>query len=183
MASKALVAKKATKTAKAAPRSAFPEPVDAAISITELPSIELVAECIANRTKLYFDGEGREGSVLADTLNRAKTGSDLFAESELVKMADHLGETLTVLSIDGVNNSDEGNDGLGVWLVVSMSTQDGELIKMAVGAADAFAKIIALNEFGELPFPVAFERSTKKTRSGFYPINCVSRRQKDGSTF
>jgi hypothetical protein len=30
---------------------------------------------------------------------------------------------------------------------------------------------------------VAFERSKKATKAGFYPINLLSRKQKDGSTF
>ena len=58
-----------------------------------------------------------------------------------------------------------------------------EAIKLAVGQSDPLAKIVKLHELGELPWPVAFERSKKATKAGFYPINLLSRKLKDGSTF
>ena len=161
---------------------AMAKPIDAAISIYEIPSSEMVVEALTNRQKLYFDGDVSGDSYLADTINNAESGDDLFAASELDAVEDHLDETLTIRSIVGVRNSDfEG--GLGVYLIVEAVTLDGEALRLAVGQSDPLAKIVKLHELEQLPWPVAFERSKKPTKSGFYPINLLSRKQRDGSTF
>lgn len=181
MASKALAPVKAARPkATAAKRS--PVVVDAATTIYDIPSSELVADALNSHSKLYFDGDVSGDSFLADTIAGAESGADLFAESELGKVEDHLGETLIINAVEAVRNS-EFEGGIGVYLIVEALTLDGEAIKLAVGQSDPLAKIVKLHELGELPWPVAFERSKKATKAGFYPINLLSRKQKDGSTF
>lgn len=181
-------AKKAPAAKKAAPRSAVlatttqeprlpgvaPEPVEGAVVIYDLPTVAEVRDAIKHRTKLFYDGETDSESILAQTLGKASTPDALFAESELGKVEDHLGETLTITELAGVRNSSfEG--GLGVYLIAVAITQDGEELRLAVGQSDPVGKLIALHEMGALPFAVAFERSERPTRSGFYPINLLDR--------
>lgn len=183
MASKALAPVKKVAARPPAKRVSTGDVVEeAAITIYDIPTSELVVTALNEHTKLYFDGDVSGDSYLADTISAAESGDDLFAASELEKVDDYLGDTLTIQQIVGVRNSDfEG--GLGVYLIVEATTLDGELLRLAVGQSDPLAKIVKLHELGALPFPVAFERSSKATKSGFYPINLLSRKSKDGKTF
>jgi hypothetical protein len=155
---------------------------EAAITIYDIPSSELVVQALNDHTKLFFDGDTSGDSFLASVIDGAQSADDLFAESELDAVENHLGETLTIQSVDGVRNSDfEG--GLGVYLIVTATTLDGELLRLAVGQGDPLAKIVKLHELDALPYPVAFERSEKPTKRGFYPINLLGRKTKSGGTF
>lgn len=154
--------------------------VQAAVDITELPSTEMVIEAIREGTQFHFAGENDGSSVLASTLERfvnkgeSASLSDLAESSELDATKDHLDEWLTILSIDGINNADPANAGpgtLGVYLVVSYATRDGEIRKMAVGAKSPFGYIVALNEADLLPAVIRFVKAERPTKSGFYPIN------------
>jgi hypothetical protein len=145
--------------------------------IIDIPTIAEVTDAIEQGYKLHFDGETQD-NVLLSTLKGASSRADLAAASSggLLKMIDHLGEKIRVTGIDGVNNADPGNDGagtLGVYLVASIVTRDGEVAKMAVGAKQPFAYIVALNEWGELPCDLSFEKATKPTKNGFFPINAI----------
>ena len=168
----------ATKQLATTKRSAPATITEADLDISGIPTLEEVSGAIQGGYKLHVDSDGQGDSVLLGALKNAKSKADLAAISsgDLEKMADHLGEWLTVTAIDGVNNADPGNDGpgtLGVYLVVSATTPDGEAIKMAIGAKQPFSYLVALNEWGELPARVMFEKAKRATKAGFFPINCV----------
>ncbi len=167
-------------TAAPARRAKTSEVVEVAEVIYDVPTINQVKEAIQNRSKLFFDGDESGDSILIGTLAKAKDGFDLFAESELEKVEDHLGETLTITAVNAVRNS-EFEGGLGVYLIVTAVDVDGGEFRLAVGQTDPIAKIVSLSEMGQLPWAVCFERSSKPTRAGFYPINLLSRQMRDGS--
>lgn len=173
------------RTSQAPRRAPAPKPEvveEAALVIFATPTIAQVQAAIASRTRLFFDGDAGSESILAGVLGKATDGFDLFAESTLEKVEDHLGELLTVTSIDAVRNSDyEG--GLGVYLICTFVSADGEEIRMAIGQTDPLAKIVALAELGQLPWAVEFARSERATKGGFYPINLLSRQLKGGGSF
>ena len=147
----------------------------ATYTIDAVPSKSQVIDAIASGSKLFFEGdESGASTILPGILSAADNPLDVFAGGELEKVEDHYGEILTVLSIDGVRNSDfEG--GLGIYLVVSAATIEGEVIRMGVGSTDAIGKLVTLNDLGAFPWKVSFERATKATKAGFFPVNLVNR--------
>lgn len=170
--------KAVAKTSQAPRRPARTEVVVASFPIEDVPTKAQVIEAIASGSKLYFDGDETTGSILPGILANAENPLDVFAVGELEKVEDHYGEVLTILSIDGVRNSDfEG--GLGIYLVVSAATVEGEVIRLAVGQMDPVAKLAALNEMNAFPWKVAFEQSEKATKGGFHPVNLVSRQPQE----
>ena len=161
------------------PRSKAPAVVAATFSVDTIPTRSQVIDAIASGSKLYFDGdESGTNTILPGILSAAESPLDVFAGGELEKVEDHYGEILTVLSIDGVRNSDfEG--GLGIYLIVSAATIEGEVIRLGVGSTDAIGKLVALNDLGAFPWKISFERSTKATKAGFFPVNLVNRQPAD----
>lgn len=178
-------AKKATRQAAAKKPTASRAPAviaEADYTITEIPTVEQVKTALAEGVKFYFDGESDTGSFLATTLERASTPDDLFAESELVKIKEHLGETFDLMGIDAVRNSDFNEEGgLGIYLIVSAVDSEGELVKLGVGQVDPLGKIVALHEMNAFPWRVSFEKSEKQTKRGFFPINLVNRQARTKS--
>ena len=174
--------KRGTGLAKSPARPRTPAIVEeAATVITTLPTVADIAAAVKGRYKLFYDGPEDGGSILANAITSATSGADLFAASELEKVNDHLGETLVIQSLDAVRNSDfEEAGGLGIYLIVTATDVDGVLMRLGVGSADAVGKIVALAELDSLPWAVAFERSTKATRAGYFPINLVSRQVAGG---
>ncbi len=160
------------------PRKPSQNVVVASYAIEDIPTKAQVIEAIAAGEKLYFDGEENTNSILPGILAGAENPLDLFAAGELEKVKDHLGEELTILSVDAVRNSDF-EEGIGVYLVVSAATNDGEVIRLAVGTTDGVAKLAAMHEMGAFPWKVVFEQSTKKTKAGFLPVNMLSRQPQD----
>lgn len=150
------------------------EVITASYAVDDIPTAEQVGQALATGSKLYFDGDETTGSILPGILANAESPIDLFDEGTLEAVENHLGETLNILSVDGVRNSDfEG--GLGVYLIVTANTIDGEILRLSVGVVDGVAKLSAIHHMGGFPWAVSFERSTKATKSGFYPINMKSR--------
>ena len=162
-------------TRKPAPRASTSVALAATFTVDTVPTRAQVVDAIASGSKLYFDGdESGASTILPGILSSADSPLDVFATGELEKVEDHYGEILTVLSIDGVRNSDfEG--GLGIYLVVSAATIEGEVIRLGVGSTDAVGKLVTLNELGAFPWKVSFERATKATKAGFFPVNLVNR--------
>ena len=168
----------ATRSTTPAKRASTPAVVTASLAIEAVPTKAQVIEALASGSKLYFDGDENTDSILPGILASAESPLDVFAVGELEKVEDHYGEVLTALSIDAVRNSDfEG--GLGVYLVVSFATVEGEVIRMAVGQTDPLAKLAALNDMGAFPWKVSFEVSEKATKAGLHPVNLVSRQPQD----
>ena len=150
-------------------------------TITDLPSVSQIVEALTEGSKLFYDGEtSTQGeSMLLDRLTKGSV-RDMFDEASLEKIKDHFGEKLIVTSVDGVRNSEfDDGGGLGVYLIISAVDPEGEVLKMAVGTSDGIGFISRLNEEGELPWAVSFEKATKATRSGYFPVNCVSRQSFD----
>jgi hypothetical protein len=132
-----------------------------------------VADAIREHSKLYYDGPEDEGSMLPTMLENAQKPEDLFSADKLDKVEEHYGEELKILSVDGVRNSDfEGS--LGIYLVVSAVTVDGEILHLPVGHQSGIAVLAGLHEMNAFPWVLVFERSEKATKSGFFPINTVS---------
>jgi hypothetical protein len=171
------VSKALATTKKAAPRktAVAKKPsgtiAQADYTITDLPSVSQIVEALTEGSKLFYDGE---------TSTQGESIRDMFAEESLEKIKDHFGEKLIVTSVDGVRNSEfDDGGGLGVYLIISAVDPEGEVLKMAVGTSDGIGFISRLNEEGELPWAVSFEKATKATRSGYFPVNCVSRQSFD----
>jgi hypothetical protein len=170
-----MVAKKTTGARKAPPRNR--QAVEVASRLIEgVPSGALIAQAISLGEKLYVDTDSEESgpSIIPALIANAQKPEDLFGGSDLEKVENHYGETLRVLGINGVNNSDF-KDGLGIYLVLTVATTDGETFALGVGSADAVAKLCALNDMDAFPYDVAFVLSEKPTKRGFYPVNMVSR--------
>lgn len=137
------------------------------------PSSKEIATAVRSGVKLFIESEGAGGSILADSLEAVSVES-LFATGELVKMKDHLDEDVRVTRIVGANPSDFSEEGgLGVYLVVEAVLDTGEVVNMALGAANPMGVVVRLAELDALPRTVRFEKAKKATRGGFYPINTV----------
>ena len=166
-------------TTKAVPRRAPAVVVEQGeLVITGIPSVEQVKEALTSGSKFYLDDDGsaETGSFLNSVLERAATPEALFAESELVNLKEHLGEAFVLQGIDAIRPSDFVEEGgLGVYLIVSAVDSEGELVKLAVGARDPFAKIVALHQMDAFPWRVSFEKAEKATKRGYFPINLVNR--------
>ena len=156
------------------------EVVVASYTIDDIPTKSQVIEAIASGSKLYFDGDENGSSILPGILAGAENPIDVFAAGELEAVKNHLGEELTIFSVDSVRNSDF-DEGLGVYLIVTADTTDGEEIRLAVGSTDGIGKLVALHEMKAFPWKVAFEQASKATKNGFFPINMVSK-QPQGRT-
>lgn len=150
-----------------------PEVVDVAIEVAGIPTTQEVVAALTTGSKLYVAGDDTATSILPGILAGAEKAVDVFGGGELEKLEDHLGEKLTVLSVDGARNSDfEG--GLGIYLIVSAADPNGEVIQLSVGTQDGVGKLVKLHELHAFPWTVRFERATKATKGGFYPINMVN---------
>lgn len=161
------------RTSQAPRPRATGEVVTASIAIDGVPTRAQVADAIRNHSKLYFDGAPQAGSILPSILENATTPEELFSSGELQKVEDHYGEELKILSVDGVMNSDF-KESLGIYLIVTAVTPDGEVLHLPVGHQSGLAVLAGLYEMDALPWVVIFERSTKATENGFYPINTLS---------
>ena len=171
------VSKALSTTKKAVAKKAAPKAIEEAAYVIEgIPTVEQFTTALKENAKLYVEGEGETGSFLAETIERAETGQDVFGGGgELLKVKEHLGEVFNVLGIDAVRNSDFNEEGgMGVYLIISAVDANGELVKIGVGQTDPMGKLVKLNELEAFPWRVSFETSKKETRRGFKPINLVS---------
>jgi len=146
------------------------------VIVTGIPTSQQVAEAIASGEKLYVDVDDTErgASILPGIIEHAEKAEDLFGTAELAAVKNHLDETLRVLGIASVNNSDFA-EGLGIYIVITVVDTNGEVFNLGVGAADPMAKLLKLNELGAFPYDVAFVQAEKATRAGFRPINLETR--------
>lgn len=175
-------------TAIARPSKASTSVVTASEVVTKVPTSVELLDAIQGGYKLFYDGEEGGEDILAASLAHVESMDDLKAatsKSELDKVADHLGETVILLSVDGVRNSEHQESGsLGVYLVVSAKSLDGSRnYRFAVGQRDPMVKIAKANDLGGFPWAVAFERSAKPTKAGYSPVNLVSRETVEGVIF
>lgn len=176
-----MITKALATTKKATTKAPRGEVVTADYVISGVPSLEQYLECVREGSKFFLEDEGEIGSFLAETLERAKTTADLFGGSEeLLKVEENLGTVFTLLGIDAVRKSDF-SDGMGIYLIVSATDPEGELVKLAVGNQSGIGVILGISENDDFPWKVAFERSQKATKKGFYPINIVSRQVVDNN--
>lgn len=169
---------KALATAKkAAPRRAPAVVEQGEYVISGIPSVAQVKEVLTSGSKFYLDDDGsaETGSFLNSVLERAQTPEALFAEYELLSVKNHLGEVFILEGVDAVRPSEFAESELGVFLIVSAIDSEGEVVKLAIGAKDPFAKIVALHEMGAFPWRVSFEKSEKATKKGFFPVKLVNR--------
>lgn len=142
------------------------------LSGTTFPTATQVANALATGTKFFVDSETGGGSELAARVANAETAADVFGESELTNMTDVLGTTFK-MDVVGIRGSEF--EGLGFFLIVECVDGNGEVKTVAVGATDPITKLLKLKELGALPRSLAFEKSTKPTKSGYYPVNLVDR--------
>ena len=145
----------------------------AQIVLDAIPTIDQVAQALEEKSKFFVeeDESGAGESMLLSKLRNAKNADDLAKESDLLSVSDVLGTTLLILSVDAVRNSDFAESTFGVYLVVTATTDDGELVKLGVGSAEPFAYIVAWREWGDLPRWVRFDKADKATKGGFFPVN------------
>ena len=174
MATKALAT-----TKKAPPRAPKGEVVQADYVVTGVPTLSEFTQAVSEGVKIMFEGSEQTDNFLADTLSNANTTVDLFGgASELLKVEEVLGTVLTLTGIDAVRNSDFA-DGMGIYLIVSAVSPDGEEVKLAVGNKSGIGVILGINETNDFPWQVSFERASKATKNGFFPINIVNRQALD----
>jgi hypothetical protein len=151
----------------------------AAIVLDTIPTIEQVTQALEEKSKFFVEENDEGGeSILLSKLRDAKNADDLAKESDLLSVSDVLGTNLLVQTVDAVRNSDFAESTFGVYLVVTATTDDGELIKLGVGSAEPFAYIVAWREWGDLPRWVRFDKADKATKGGFFPVNVT-----DGGPF
>lgn len=143
-----------------------------------IPTVAEVSAAIKGGYKLAVeDSEG--ASILPSILDNASSPDQLFLTPELEKTKEHLDETLTIFSVDGCNNSDFDEGKLGIYLVVTVANEEGEVFRMAVGTEQPLGLILALREMDAFPWRVAFVLADKKTKRGFTPVNLESRTSLD----
>jgi hypothetical protein len=149
------------------------------IVLSGIPSVEQVIQALEEKAHFYVEESEDTGeSMLLSKLRNAKTAEDLTKESDLESVSDRLGQWLCIQTIDAVRNSDFKESTFGVYLVVTATSDDGELVKLGVGSSEPFALIVAWNEMRELPRWCHFDRSEKATKGGFFPVNVT-----DGGAF
>jgi hypothetical protein len=166
-------------TKKAAPRSTSKEITQADYVVTDVPTLAQFTEAVQEGVKLVYEGSEQTDNFLADTLTSATSTADLFGgASELLKVEEVLGTVLTLTGIDAVRNSDF-EDGMGIYLIVSAVDPEGEAVKLAVGNKSGIGVILGIHENDDFPWKVSFERSSKPTKRGFFPINIVNRQVVD----
>lgn len=180
MVSKAIAVKKQP-ARRASPARKPAEMIDQAEIVLEaIPTIDQVVQALEERSK-FFVAESDEGageSMLLSKLRNARGADDLNTESELSSVTDMLGQNLLIQSVDAVRNSEFKESTFGVYLVVTAINEDGELVKLGVGAAEPFATIVAWREWGNLPRWIRFDKAEEKTKGGFFPVNVT-----DGGAF
>jgi hypothetical protein len=143
------------------------------IVLTGIPSIEQVIQALEEKSHFCVEESGEDAgeSMLLSKLRNAKNADDLAKESDLESVSDRLGEWLCIQTVDAIRNSDFKESTFGVYLVVTATTEDGELVKLGVGSSEPFSFIVAWREMGELPRWAKFDKAEKATRGGFYPVN------------
>lgn len=179
--SKALATRAGGKSASPAKKQGE-EIEQASIVLSTIPTIDQVIQALEERSQFWVDESDQEAgeSMLLSKLRNAKNADDLAKESELDSPKDRLGEWLLVQTVDAIRNSDFKESTFGVYLIVTATTGDGELIKLGVGAAEPFATIVSWNEWGALPRWIRFDLAEKATKGGFYPVNVTDAEYVEG---
>jgi hypothetical protein len=168
-----MVSKSLAKPRANAPAKRSQEIAQADIVVSSIPTIEQVTQALEEKVHFFVeeDEEYAGESMLLSKLKNARNADDLAKESDLLAVRDVLGTVLCVQTVDAIRNSDFKESTFGVYLVVTAVDEHGELVKLAVGAAEPFSYMVAWNEWGDLPRWVRFDQSEKPTKGGFYPIN------------
>ena len=169
--SKAIATRAGAKSASPAKKSNTT--IDQAdIVLDTIPTIEQVIQALEERSHFFVVESDDPGeSMLLSKLRNAKNADDLAKESDLESVSDRLGEWLCIQTVDAIRNSDFKESTFGVYLVVTATTEDGELVKLGVGSSEPFSFIVAWREMGELPRWAKFDKAEKATRGGFSPVN------------
>jgi hypothetical protein len=143
------------------------------IVLDTIPTIEQVIQALEEKSHFWVDDSDAEPgeSMLLSKLRNSKNAEDLAKETDLDSVKDRLGEWLLIQTIDAVRNSDFKDSTFHVYLVVTATSTDGELVKLGVGATEPFATIVAWREMGELPRWIKFDLAEKATKGGFFPVN------------
>lgn len=159
-------------------------PVSTELVISNLPSTADIDHAIRHGLKLSIDNEGVGEAAIVARVANATSVEDVFGGGSLTAINDILGTSLRIDAIESVRPSDYASEsGLGIYLVVKAVDVDGEVHTLAVGSTDAIVKLVKLAELGALPRWVAFEKATKATKSGYFPVNMVDRHREHGERF
>jgi hypothetical protein len=145
----------------------------AEIVLSGIPTIEQVIEALEQKSHFFVEEDGNDTgeSMLLSKLRNARNAEDLAKESDLESVSDRLGEWLLIQTVDAIRNSDFKESTFGVYLVVTATSDDGELVKLGVGSSEPFSYIVAWRQMGELPRWAKFDKAEKATKGGFYPVN------------
>jgi hypothetical protein len=148
--------------------------------------LEQLRHCLATGSKLptIKRAAGDVAQEISERTLNAETIDDLMkAQNGPAKTESVLDVPLEVTRITW-RNSDQPDSKYGVYCeldVVNLST--GEQMAVNAGAEDVIRVMFKLVELDALPFVVKFDRATKQTANGYYPINCklIGQRDTDGS--
>ena len=129
---------------------------------------------IANGLRLFVDEEGMdEDTFLLRQLDKSGDEAAILAEGALTPLEAILNVPVRLVEYHGMRNSSYQESKLGVFVVIDVADADGTTYTIAGGSADVIVKVVQLAEAGSIPSKgwIVFEKATKPTAAGFYPVN------------
>jgi hypothetical protein len=161
-------------------KSSTPAIINAEIVVSGLPTSDQVRFAVGSGAKLFIETPASEIDIVNRVTN-ASRAEDVFGGSELTSTKEILGTPIKVLEIESIRPSEfRDSGGLGAYLVVRACDPDGQILSVAVGSVDGIIKLLRLHELGALPRWVAFDKSTRPTKSGHWPINLIDKQAEMG---
>ena len=134
---------------------------------------------LLEEVKLCLKEPGRKLSVTegdaSSMIDRMLSATDLDSLDEAVGGAltpaeQILGQPVRVHEVR-FGNSDFSEQGLGIYAILDVETEDGKRIGVSCGGTMVIAYFVRRAELGGLPVDVIISKSPKATRAGFYPLN------------
>ena len=104
--------------------------------------------------------------ITLDILN-AKSIDEILG-STVIGLQSILGEPITIHSAN-LNQSDF-EDGLGAYVVIHATRDNGDHIVVTSGSENVVAQVIAMHAGGHFPQRVEGAKSVKPTAKGYYPL-------------
>lgn len=121
----------------------------------------------------YMEERTLAHSDLTARVLAAETLEDIFASASgaATKVDDILGVPVLLTSVDDYLPSDfsESESAYGCFVVLSVSTLNGEKLTVTTGASTIMQQVYKLVAGGHLPAAVIFSKTEKPTAAGFYP--------------
>lgn len=133
--------------------------------------LEEVKLCLKEPGRKLSVTEGDAGAMIDRMLEATDLDSlDEAVGGTLTPAEEILG---TPVRVHGVRfgNSDFAEQGLGIYAILDVETEDGRRFGVSCGGTMVIAYFVRRAELEGLPVDVIISRSPKATKAGFYPLN------------